>query len=173
MSFSLSLDSSPKETFGNRFLLSSKTVFVKKNILISAIHTKVLSSPVNNGLVSNPFCFFLLSGREPRKMSPFFDHVNKIYKRPYTLSLPLIIFGMFAFLVFLFNQAKASAFWARLPLWNLNISLAVTLLANNHAVFLRLNNLPAHFSLRVDILVFSSFVSEHTSIYPPQRAVHL
>jgi hypothetical protein len=73
------------------------------------------------------------------------------------------------FFRFLSNEPKASALWARLAFWILNISLTVTARADYHAVFLRLKNLLAHFSPRAEILFSFFSVSEHTSRHPPLR----
>jgi hypothetical protein len=71
------------------------------------------------------------------------------------------------FFRFLSNEPKASALWARLAFWILNISLTVTPWADYHAVFLRLKNLLVHFSPRAEILLSFFSVFEHTSGHPP------
>jgi hypothetical protein len=69
------------------------------------------------------------------------------------------------FFRFLSNEPKASALWARLAFWILNISLTVTPWADYHAVFLRLKNLLVHFSPRAEILLsFFPFLSIHQGI---------
>jgi hypothetical protein len=73
------------------------------------------------------------------------------------------------FFRFLSNEPKASALWARLAFWILNISLTVTARADYHAVFLRLKNLLVHFSPRDEILLSFFSVFEHTSEHPPLR----
>ncbi len=70
------------------------------------------------------------------------------------------------FFRFLSNEPKASALWATLAFWSLNISLAVTARADYHAVFLRLKNLLVHFSPRAEILVSFFSVFQHTSGHP-------
>ena len=76
--------------------------------------------------------------------------MQKQYFRKESLRYPwqLITMGgsIWVFLRFIYDIPKAFALCTTLSLGSLNISLTVTPRADYHAVFLRLQNLVAHFS---------------------------